>query len=286
MGGGRRPAARVAATVLSAALILFGLGALAYPVVSNMIAEHEQAVVADEYASSSSDLRSDELDEAWEDARIYNEQLAGDPVHDPFVPGSGYALPSNYEDVLDPSGDGCMAVLEIPKIGVLIPVYHGTSEEVLRKGAGHMEQTAFPIGDEGGRPVITGHRGLPEAELFSRLDELDFGDTFRLGVLDADLWYEVVEIEVIEPNQMETLAAQAGRDLVTLVTCTPYGVNTHRLLVTGERCEAPEGETHYASSLASEIPWQWYAAGACVAVSAIACVAAVRKRKGRARHGR
>ncbi len=286
MGCGRRSAMRAAAAVLSTALILIGIAALAYPVVSNMIAEHEQAVVADEYASSSSELGDGGLEAAWNAARKYNEQLAGDPVHDPFVPGSGYALPSNYEEVLDPSDDGCMAVLEIPKIGVLIPIYHGTSEEVLRKGAGHMEQTALPIGGGGGRPVITGHRGLPEAELFSRLDELDFGDTFRICVLNADLWYEVVEIEVIEPEQMETLAAQAGRDLVTLVTCTPYGVNTHRLLVTGERCEAPEGETHYASSLASGIPWQWYAAGACVAVSAIACVAAVRKRKGRARHGR
>ncbi len=278
-------AARMIVTVVAAALIALGIAALAYPAVSNLIAAREQAVVVDAYEDSSSALGAGELEEEWERARVYNEQLAGDPVHDPFVPGSGYALPSNYSSVLNPSKDGCMAVIEIPKIGALMPVYHGVSEEVLRKGAGHMEQTALPIGTEGSRPVITGHRGLPEAELFSRLDELDFGDTFRIGVLDADLWYEVVEIEVIEPDQMETLAAQADRDLVTLVTCTPYGVNTHRLLVTGERCEAPESEAAAPTSIITGVPWEWYAAGGAAALIAVCGAVIWRKRKG-AKSGR
>lgn len=282
MARGRGMASR-AITCLSALFIAAGIAALAYPAASSLLAAREQAAAAGEYAKAYAGLTDDDRLTEWEAAERYNASLAGDPVRDPFVVGSGYALPSDYEQVLDVTGDGTMAVLEIPSIGAYMPIYHGTSEDVLRKGAGHMGQTALPIGTVGGRPVITGHRGLPEAELFTRLDELDYGDTFRIGVLDRNLWYEVCGIEVIEPDEMEELTPVAGRDLVTLVTCTPYGVNTHRLLVTGERCDAPEHDGPSAGSVASDIPWQGYAAGAVVActIGAVAYVVCGTRKRGR-----
>lgn len=226
--------------VASALLVTLGVSLLSYPFVSNALAQYAQNAAIQSSDEAIAALTNDEAERLWADARRYNEELAGDPVHDPFIPGSGYALPSGYQSVLDATGDGVMATLEIPKIGIRLPVYHGTSEETLEKGAGHLEQTALPIGEKGCRPIITGHRGLPEAELFTRLDELAEGDTFILRVLGESLAYRVCDIEVIAPDDMERTASVPDKDLVTLVTCTPYGVNTHRLLVTGERCPIEE----------------------------------------------
>ena len=181
------------------------------------------------------------LAEEWAKAEEYNENLAGDPVHDPFVPGSGYALPDNYLDVLNI--DGVMGRITIPKIGVDLPIYHGTDAETLEKGVGHIESTSLPIGGEYRHAVLTGHRGLPSAELFTRLDELEPGDQFYLHVLDATLAYQVDQILTVEPQELETLVAEPGQDYVTLVTCTPYGINTHRMLVRGTRVPyVPEAE--------------------------------------------
>ena len=156
------------------------------------------------------------------------------------MPGSGYALPDNYLEVLNT--DGIMGRLTIPKIGVDLPIYHGSSEESLQKGVGHIESTSLPIGGEYRHAVLTGHRGLPNAELFTRLDELTVGDTFYIHVLDRTLAYQVDQITTVEPDEMETLRAVPGEDYVTLVTCTPYGVNTHRLLVRGTRVPYTPGE--------------------------------------------
>ncbi len=144
-------------------------------------------------------------------------------------------LPDNYEEVLNISGDGVMGYVEIPKINVYLPIYHGTGEDVLEKGAGHLEMTALPIGGENRHPVISAHRGLPSAELFTRLDEMETGDQFYIHVLDRTLAYEVDQIEVIEPEELSLLQPEEDKDLVTLLTCTPYAVNTHRLLVRGIR---------------------------------------------------
>jgi len=131
-----------------------------------------------------------------------------------------------------------MCYLEIPKLDLNLPVYHGTSEEVLRKGVGHLEMTALPIGGKNRRTVLTGHRGLPRAELFTRLDEMKLGDEIYIHILDETHAYKVKEIKTVEPEELQNLTITPdGEDLVTLVTCTPYGVNTHRLLVTGERTE-------------------------------------------------
>lgn len=215
--------------------LLAGVGLLLYPMVSNLLAERNQTQVIQNYDKSLERADSEELQKEWELAEVYNENLNGDPVHDPFVPGSGYVQPKNYSEVLNT--DGVMCYLEIPKIDLKLPVYHGTSEEVLEKGVGHLESTALPIGGEGRHSVLTGHRGLPSAELFTRLDELEIGDYFYIRVLGKTLTYRVGQIEVIEPDELEKLVPIEGKDLITLLTCTPYGVNTHRLLLQGEQCE-------------------------------------------------
>lgn len=223
--------------LLLAPLLIFAVGAgiFLYPAISNFLAERGQQDTIRTYHAKVQTMNQEEIDAAWEEAQIYNENLAGDPVHDPFVMGSGYVLPDNYEDVLNIEGNGVMGEIEIPKIDVDLPIYHGTSEEVLEKGAGHLEMTALPIGGKNRHPVISAHRGLPSAELFTRLDEMEIGDEFYIHVLDETLAYEVDQIEVIEPEELSLLQPEEDKDLVTLLTCTPYAVNTHRLLVRGTR---------------------------------------------------
>ena len=234
--------------IFLAPLLVFaaGAGIFLYPAVSNFLAERAQTNVIRSYQAAVDESNRQKLEEEWQKAEEYNENLAGDPVHDPFVMGSGYVLPDNYEEVLNLNGDGVMGYLEIPKIDVELPIYHGTSEEVLEKGAGHLEATALPIGGKNRHPVISAHRGLPSAELFTRLDEMEIGDWFYLSVLDETLAYEVDKITVIEPEELEFLTPEENRDLLTLLTCTPYGVNTHRLLVRGTR--VPYEETEFTKT--------------------------------------
>ena len=159
--------------------------------------------------------------EEWERAVRYNE------------------FPEDYMSVLNIEGDGVMGYIVIPKINARIPIYHTSSEASLKKGVGHIEQTGLPIGGKGNHPVLTGHRGLPNAELFTRLDEVKIGDIFMIYVLDKVMTYEVNKITIVLPEEVKNIKKEQQKDLVTLVTCTPYGVNTHRLLVTGERSENP-----------------------------------------------
>ena len=234
--------------IFLAPLLVFaaGAGIFLYPAVSNFLAERAQTNVIRSYQAAVDESNRQKLEEEWQKAEEYNENLAGDPVHDPFVMGSGYVLPDNYEEVLNLNGDGVMGYLEIPKNDVEMPIYQGTSEEVLEKGAGHLEATALPIGGKNRHPVISAHRGLPSAELFTRLDEMEIGDWFYLSVLDETLAYEVDKITVIEPEELEFLTPEENRDLLTLLTCTPYGVNTHRLLVRGTR--VPYEETEFTKT--------------------------------------
>ena len=228
---------------IAAALTLFlgGAAVFCYPAISNYLNQKNQTRVVQHYEQTVTAQDDALLAEEWAKAEEYNENLAGDPVHDPFVPGSGHALPDNYLDVLNI--DGVMGRITIPKIGVDLPIYHGTDAETLEKGVGHIESTSLPIGGEYRHAVLTGHRGLPSAELFTRLDELEPGDQFYLHVLDATLAYQVDQILTVEPQELETLVAEPGQDYVTLVTCTPYGINTHRMLVRGTRVPyVPEAE--------------------------------------------
>lgn len=242
--------------VLLASLLIFAVGAgiFLYPAVSNMLAERNQRSVIHSYQAAVDQTDQEQLDAAWQEAEEYNENLAGDPVHDPFVMGSGYVLPDNYEEVLNLNGDGVMGYIEIPKIGVYLPIYHGTSEEVLEEGAGHLEATALPIGGVNRHPVISAHRGLPSAELFTRLDEMEIGDVFYIHVLDRTLAYQVDQIETIVPEDLALLTPEKDKDLVTLLTCTPYAVNTHRLLVRGIRIPYEEESAENTDTVTEAAP--------------------------------
>ena len=221
-----------------ALLLIFGGSAVFfYPTLANYMAERDQATVIENYIQTSTELDVEKMDAEWERARTYNNSLSGDPVQYPFLPGTGYVLPKNYMEVLNIAGDGVMGYLRIPKIYVNLPIFHGCDEEALQKGAGHIEQTHLPIGGESTHCVISGHRGLPHAEMFTRLDELEPGDEFYICVLGETLAYEVDRITVVLPEELENISVVEGEDLVTLVTCTPYAVNTHRLLVRGHRTE-------------------------------------------------
>lgn len=221
--------------VLAMLLVIGGIVIFAYPSVADMLATHEHATVIDDYQKKTAAMPSEKIEAELGAARTYNENLSGDPVHDPFVSDSGYVLPTNYASVLNVNHDGVMGYLSIAKISLKLPIYHGTSEDVLAKGVGHMSQTSLPIGGKGTHAVLTGHRGLPSAELFTRLGEMRKGDLFWIEVLGRKTTYKVTNISVVKPNEVDKLRIEPGRDLVTLLTCTPYGVNTHRLLVTGER---------------------------------------------------
>lgn len=226
--------------IISIIFIILGVGIFLYPSISNYLAEKNHIDIIRNYDNLIVKINEKKINEEKEKARIYNENLSGDPVHDPFVIGSGYALPENYKEVLNVSDDGVMGYVEIPKISVYLPIYHGTSDEVLEKGVGHIQNTSVPIGGNSTHSILTGHTGLPNAELFTRLDELGIGDIFYIHVLDDVLTYKVFETKVILPDKIDELRILNGKDYVTLVTCTPYGVNSHRLLVKAERVEYEE----------------------------------------------
>ena len=226
--------------IISIILILGGLVIFLYPTVSNYLAEKNQVEIIREYEEMVVQINENQINQEMQKAKTYNENLSGEPVHDPFVEGSGYALPENYTEVLNLAKDGVMAYIEIPKISVYLPIYHGTSNEVLEKGVGHIQSTSIPIGGISTHSVLTGHTGLPSAELFTRLDELDIGDIFYIHVLNEVLTYKIYETKVILPDDIDELQITSGKDLITLVTCTPYGINTHRLLVKAERTEYEE----------------------------------------------
>ncbi len=215
--------------------LIAGIGIFSYPAISNYIEEKNHLEAISVYDKKAQEQSKEKIEKEWQDAKTYNENLAGDPVHDPFVPGSGYTLPDNYEQVLNINNDGMMGYIQIPAINVNLPIYHTTSEEVLKKGVGHIESTSLPVGGKGTHCVLTGHTGLPTSELFTRLTELNKGDLFLIKVLDKTLAYKVIDINVVLPDELDNLVAEKNKDYVTLVTCTPYGKNTHRLLVKGER---------------------------------------------------
>lgn len=223
--------------ILALLLILGGIAVSLYPSVSDYFAKKNQIDVIRNYEEMVVKIDEQALEDEFQRAQIYNENLAGDPVHDPFVAGSGYALPTNYTSVLNVTDDGIMAYINIPKISVYLPIYHGTSSETLEKGVGHIQSTSVPIGGQSTHSVLTGHTGLPSAELFTRLDELQIGDIFYIHVLNKVLTYKIYETKVILPDEIDELQINSTNDYVTLVTCTPYGVNTHRLLVKAERTE-------------------------------------------------
>lgn len=226
---------RKGSTLLVIILFILGLGLLLYPYISNEWNTYRQSQLISTYENVVAE-KEDEIDytKEWERAHAYNKALLPSILPDSFAIAAANEEPDKeYMACLNIAEDGMMGMIEIPKINIKIPIYHTTSEEILQKAAGHLEGSSLPVGGMDTHAVISAHRGLPSAALFTDLDRLEEGDHFLLHVLDETLCYEVDQISVVEPEDTEALSVEPGRDLVTLLTCTPYGVNSHRLLVRG-----------------------------------------------------
>ena len=220
-------------TVILVFLLLIGLSLLLYPTVSDYWNSFHQTRAIATYAENVAKLDNNQYDQLWEEARAYNEALCfrSNPYY------LSEEQKAQYESLLDVSGLGVMGYIEIPEIDVSLPIYHGTEESVLQVAVGHLDWTSLPVGGESTHCVLSGHRGLPSAKLFTNLDKLQTGDIFMLRVLDNVLTYEVDQILIVEPQETGALRIEEGKDYCTLVTCTPYGINTHRLLVRGHRID-------------------------------------------------
>ena len=230
-------------------LLLAGVSLLLYPSLSDYWNSMHQTRAIASYAETVSQLDTAQYDEMWKAAQDYNRSLAQRET--------AFALTDEqkaaYESLLDVSGLGVMGYIEIPEIDCSLPIDHGTEESVLQVAVGHLEWSSLPVGGEGTHCVLSGHRGLPSAKLFTNLDKLAVGDTFLLRVLDEVLTYEVDQILIVEPEQVDALGIVPGEDYCTLVTCTPYGINTHRLLVRGHRVEnTPEAARMHVTADATQ----------------------------------
>ncbi len=221
-------------------LFLVGLSILLYPMISSAWNKRRAGRLITEYSSSvTADTDKKETDSIWKNVQEYNEQLEQESVPDAFSVRDG-KRDKKYESLLNFNGDGMMGSVEIPVIDENIPLYHYTTDKTLSKGAGHLFGSSLPVGGPGTHCVISAHRGLPSAKLFTDLNLLKEGDVFYLHILDRTLAYEVDQILTVLPAQTDSLGITPGKDYVTLVTCTPYAVNTHRLLVRGHRITVEE----------------------------------------------
>ena len=228
---------RKSGALLHLALIV-GAALLVYPSAADYWNSFHQSRAVATYAEQVANMNEDQYTEEIASAREYNEALSGTGIQ--WIMEEENLR--RYETLLDPGGTGVMGYVDVPKINVKLPIYHGTSQEVLQIAIGHLEQTSLPVGGSGSHCALSGHRGLPSAKLFSDLDKLVEGDTFTLSVMNETLTYQVDRVRVVVPADMSDLAIEPGEDLCTLVTCTPYGINTHRLLVRGHRIENLQGD--------------------------------------------
>lgn len=220
-------------TVILVIILLLGVGIMLYPTVSDYWNSFHQSKVITEYAEHVAEMDESEYDEVIENAREYNKRLNAGA----YSPRLDEEAAKDYNSQLDVAGTGVMGYIEIPKINCTLAIYHGTSDAVLQIGVGHIEGTSLPVGGVGTHCVVSGHRGLPSAKLFTNLDQLEEGDIFMMRVLNETLTYEIDQVLIVLPHETEALNADPDKDYCTLVTCTPYAVNTHRLLVRGHRIE-------------------------------------------------
>ena len=214
-------------------VFITGLSLLLYPSVSDYWNSLHQSRAVASYAEEVAKLDDSDYEKLWDEAEAYNRTLSEGVGR--FVFNEEEA--EKYNALLDISGNGIMAYIEIPNLACVLPIYHGTSEEVLQIAIGHIEGSSLPVGGKSSHCVLSGHRGLPSAKLFSDLDQLREGDVFMIRTLDTTLTYEVDQIRIVLPHEINEIEIVKGEDLCTLVTCTPYGVNSHRLLVRGHRIE-------------------------------------------------
>ena len=240
-------------------MLLIGLFLLLYPTVSNYWNNLHQSRAIAGYKETVLSLDKTEYDTLWAEAVKYNENINRLNISEITE-----AERCEYYRLLDVTGTGIMGNIEIPIIGCTLPIYHGTSESVLQVATGHIEGSSLPVGGEGSHCIISGHRGLPSAKLFTNLDRVKEGDIFILSVLNEELIYEVDQITVVEAEDISQLTFEDGKDLCTLVTCTPYGVNSHRLLVRGHRVPKETVKVMRVISDATQIHRIWVTLAVCV----------------------
>lgn len=225
-------------TVLISLIFIVGIGLISYPAVSNWFNQTHQSQAIAGHVNAVSHMDEISRNAVLEEAKIYNSNLMFNSARlKPTEVDTQY-----YNTLLNPTDDGIMGYLDIKKIDVHLAIYHGTSDAVLQTGVGHLEGSSLPVGGDTTHCLLSGHRGLPSATLFTHLDKLEIGDTFTLHVLGDVLTYQVDQIDVVLPQEVDLLSIESGYDRVTLITCTPYGVNSHRLLVRGSRIPTPEDE--------------------------------------------
>ena len=223
-------------TIILFLVLIIGLSLVLYPTFADWWNSFHQSKAVASYVEQVSNMDDEKYQEIWSAAWEYNQSLIDRP--------NSYLLSEEqqeeYQALLNIGGNGIMGYIEIPKLDVVLPLYHGTEEGILQVAIGHLDWTSLPVGGESSHCVVSGHRGLPSARLFTDLDKMEVGDTFLLRILDEVLTYEVDQIRIVEPHVTEDLLIVEGEDLVTMVTCTPYGINTHRMLVRGHRIETQE----------------------------------------------
>lgn len=234
-GGARRRRKVSVSTVVMTVVLVIGLGIIAYPTISDWWNSYHQTQAIANYVKAVEETDPKKIEAMLQAARKYNEVLADDPDRFSMTDEER----ASYDSLLNLTGNGLMGYVQIPSIGVNLPIYHGVDETHLQVAIGHIEGSSLPVGGEGTHAAVSGHRGLPSARLFSDLDQLSEGDTFSFTVLDQTTTYEVDQVRIVEPKDLSDLTIEAGRDYATLITCTPYGVNTHRLLVRGHRVDNP-----------------------------------------------
>lgn len=223
-------------TLLLILILLAGVSLLLYPTVSDYWNSFHQSRAIASYAEQVANIDDAQYEELWDAARDYNQSLLHRP-NDFILSDEQQEI---YKSLLDIGGNGIMGYIEIPMIDVMLPIYHGTKESVLQIAVGHLDWTSLPVGGAGSHCVLSGHRGLPSARLFTDLDKLKVGDVFMLHVLNEILTYEIDQILIVEPQDTDPLLIEPGKDLCTMITCTPYGINSHRMLVRGHRIESQE----------------------------------------------
>ena len=262
----RRPRAwRLSISALVTSIMaVTGMGLLAYPTAASWVSQYNQSKVTADYSAQVDEARPDAKTQIAQ-AHAYNDALSAGAVleannHVPTGAGSSSDNSLSYASILKANDEGLMARLKIPSISLDLPVYHGTADDTLLKGLGHLEGTSLPVGGEGTRSVITGHRGLAEATMFTHLDKVKDGDSLIIEVFGEVLTYRVTSTKVVEPEETEALRTEAGKDLLTLVTCTPLGINTHRILLTGERIYPTPAKDVAAAGKRPEVPaFPWWA---------------------------
>ncbi len=220
-------------TIVIILIFLAGLSLMLYPTVSNWWNSMHQTQAVASYMEQVADMTAEEHDRMYNEAVAYNEKLASQGTHFSLTEEEQ----EEYNSILDVTGTGIMGYIDIPKIDVQLPIYHGTDDAVLQIAIGHLAGSSLPVGGDSTHCVVSGHTGLPSALLFTDLNKLVEGDRFTMSVLDRTLTYEVDQIRIVLPDELNDLEIENGRDFCTLVTCTPYGINTHRLLVRGHRVE-------------------------------------------------